>query len=60
MFGSGTNLNLNATKTIFPLAPMFHVNAWGLIYAGPMNGCKIVFTGRWLDGKSVYELMESE
>ena len=39
---------------------MFHVNAWGIPYAAAMTGAKLVFPGPALDGKSVYELLESE
>ena len=39
---------------------MFHANAWGLVYAGPMTGCKLVFPGMKMDGKSIYELLDSE
>jgi fatty-acyl-CoA synthase len=39
---------------------MFHVNAWGMPYAGAMCGAKLVLPGPALDGKSVYELMKSE
>jgi fatty-acyl-CoA synthase len=39
---------------------MFHVNAWGLPYAACMMGSKLVFPGAGLDGKSLYELFESE
>jgi fatty-acyl-CoA synthase len=39
---------------------MFHVNAWGVPYSAPMMGAKVVWPGAALDGKSVYELMESE
>ena len=39
---------------------MFHVNAWCLVFAGPMCGVKLVFPGCKLDGKSIYELSDSE
>ena len=39
---------------------MFHVNAWGLPYVACMVGAKLVFPGPWLDGKSLYDLFESE
>jgi 3-(methylthio)propionyl---CoA ligase len=39
---------------------MFHVNAWGLVYTAPMTGAKLVLPGPGLDGKSLYELFESE
>ena len=39
---------------------MFHVNAWGIPYAAPLTGAKLVFPGAALDGASLYELFESE
>jgi fatty-acyl-CoA synthase len=39
---------------------MFHVNAWGLPYAAAMTGAKLVFPGPAMDGKSIFELIESE
>ena len=42
------------------IVPMFHVNAWGIPYAAPMVGAKLVFPGPGLDGASLYELMEAE
>ena len=53
-------LNLSARDSILPVVPMFHVNAWGLPYGAAMTGAKLVFPGAALDGKSVYELIESE
>ncbi len=53
-------LNCSARDTILPVVPMFHVNAWGLPYAACMVGAKLVFPGPGLDGKSLYELFESE
>jgi len=54
------SLNCSARDTILPVVPMFHVNAWGLPYAACMTGAKLVFPGPGLDGKSLYELFESE
>lgn len=51
---------LSARDCILPVVPMFHVNAWGVPYSAPMVGAKIVFPGAALDGKSLFELMESE
>jgi fatty-acyl-CoA synthase len=39
---------------------MFHANSWGLAFACPMRGAKMVMPGAKLDGASVYELLESE
>ena len=54
------SLGVSARDSILPVVPMFHVNAWGLPYGAAMTGAKLVFPGAALDGKSVYELMESE
>ena len=54
------SLSLSARDCILPVVPMFHVNAWGIPYAAAMTGAKLVFPGAALDGKSVYELLESE
>jgi fatty-acyl-CoA synthase len=52
--------NLSSRDTLLPVVPMFHVNAWGLPYAAPLVGCKIVFPGAQLDGANLYELYEKE
>ncbi len=53
-------LNVGSFDTVLPVVPMFHVNAWGLPYSVPLSGAKMVFPGAALDGKSLYELFESE
>ena len=53
-------LGAGATDTILPVVPMFHVNSWGIVYLAPMTGAKLVLPGAGLDGKSLYELFESE
>ena len=53
-------MGISSRDVVLPVVPMFHVNAWGLPYSGPMNGAKLVFPGPGLDGKSVYELIEAE
>jgi len=51
---------LSARDSVLPVVPMFHVNAWGIPYSAAMVGCKLVFPGPALDGKSVYEMLEAE
>ncbi len=51
---------LSARDSVLPVVPMFHVNAWGIPYSAALTGCKLVFPGPALDGKSIYELMEAE
>ena len=53
-------LDCSGRDVILPVVPMFHVNAWGLPYAACMMGSKMVFPGPGLDGKSLYELFETE
>jgi len=53
-------LNMSARESVLSVVPMFHVNAWGLPYAGAMTGAKMVFPGPAMDGKSIYELIEAE
>ena len=52
--------NCGARDVILPVVPMFHVNAWGIPYLAPLNGCKLVLPGPALDAASLYELFETE
>lgn len=52
--------SMSAKDSVLPVVPMFHVNAWGIPYSAAMVGARLVFPGPALDGKSVYELIESE
>ena len=54
------SLGCSARDCILPVVPMFHVNSWGLAYACPLVGAKLVLPGAQLDGKSVYDLFEAE
>ena len=42
------------------VVPMFHVCAWGLPYACPIVGAKMVLPGAGYDPESLYELMDRE
>ncbi|MDR6860212.1 fatty-acyl-CoA synthase [Variovorax guangxiensis] len=53
-------MRISAQDSVLPVVPMFHVNAWGIPYSAALVGCKLVFPGPSLDGKSVYELIEAE
>ncbi len=53
-------MGLSARDTALPVVPMFHVNAWGLPYAAPMVGAKMVLPGPGLDGASLCELYLAE
>jgi fatty-acyl-CoA synthase len=54
-------LALSAQDVVMPVVPMFHVNAWGLAYAAPMVGAKLVLPGPKMgDGGTLQELIEKE
>ncbi len=51
---------LCSEDVILAIVPMFHANAWALTFAVPSAGAKMVMPGAGMDGKSIYELLESE
>jgi fatty-acyl-CoA synthase len=53
-------VGLRSVDAMLPIVPLFHANAWGLTFAAPMVGAKIVNPGAKLDGASVYQLLEDE
>ena len=57
---AGDALALASRDTVMPVVPMYHANAWSLIFAAPMAGAKLVLPGPKLDGASLYELIVGE
>ena len=53
-------MGLSARDTVLPVVPMFHVSAWGLPYACPLVGARMVMPGPRLDGASLYQQFERE
>ena len=53
-------LGISALDTVLPVVPMFHANAWGIAFAGPATGAKLVMPGSKMDGESIHELLETE
>lgn len=49
-----------SADTVLAVVPMFHANAWGLPFAVPAAGGKLVLPGRSNDGASLARLIESE
>lgn len=52
--------DVHSGSVILVVVPMFHANAWGTPYTGPMVGAKLVLPGPHLDGESLYRLMRDE
>ena len=55
-----TVLGPSPSEVILPVVPMFHANAWGIAFAGPASGAKLVMPGARMDGEAIYELIEKE
>ena len=53
-------MGLSASDVVLPIVPMFHANAWGIAFAAPAVGAKLVMPGQKLDGASVHALLEDE
>ncbi len=51
---------LTGEDSLLVAVPMFHANGWGLPFAAPAVGAKLVLPGRQADGASLAGLMRSE
>lgn len=51
---------ISASDAVLTVVPMFHANAWGLPFAVPAAGGKLVLPGRHNDGASLARLITSE
>jgi len=51
---------ISARDSVLAVVPMFHANAWGVPFATPAAGSKLVLPGRQLDGRSLATLINSE
>ena len=53
-------LNFSAFDVVMPCQSLYHATAWGLPFAGAINGVKFVFPGDRFDGASLQQLIVSE
>jgi 3-(methylthio)propionyl---CoA ligase len=51
---------LTASDVLLVAVPMFHANAWGLPFAAPAVGAKLVLPGRRTDGARLATVMREE
>jgi fatty-acyl-CoA synthase len=51
---------ISARDAVLVVVPMFHANAWGLPFAVPAAGGRLVLPGRWNDGASLARLIATE
>nr|WP_312845349.1 AMP-binding protein [Sphingomonas sp. TF3] len=54
------SIALTAQDVLLLCVPMFHANGWGLPFAAPAAGTKLVLPGRAIDGASLATLMRDE
>ncbi len=51
---------ISGADSVLVVVPMFHANAWGLPFAVPAVGAKLVLPGRHSDGASLARLIAAE
>jgi 3-(methylthio)propionyl---CoA ligase len=51
---------ISAGDSVLAVVPMFHANGWGLPFAVPAAGAKLVLPGRHADGASLARLITAE
>jgi fatty-acyl-CoA synthase len=57
---SGNGMGLSFTDRALAVVPMFHANAWGIPYAALMAGADLVLPDRFMDAKSMVNLIETQ
>jgi len=53
-------IGLTGSDALLVAVPMFHANGWGLPFAAPAVGAKLVLPGRHTDGASLTALIQDE
>jgi acyl-CoA synthetase (AMP-forming)/AMP-acid ligase II len=53
-------IGLTGSDVLLAAVPMFHANGWGLPFAAPAMGAKLVLPGRHTDGASLAAIMREE
>ena len=51
---------ITSRDVVLLAVPMFHANAWGIPFAAPSVGAKLVLPGRAMDGASLTKLIRDE
>jgi len=54
------NMAVTARDSVLAVVPMFHANGWGLPFAAPAAGARLVLPGRHIDGASLAALTNAE
>lgn len=51
---------ISSRDSVLVAVPMFHANGWGLPFAAPAVGARLILPGRYLDGASLAALITAE
>ncbi|KAH7624746.1 hypothetical protein Ndes2526B_g00112 [Nannochloris sp. 'desiccata'] len=51
-------LDIKTSSTFLVCVPMFHANAWGIVFAAPFVGAKLILPGPYLDGENIHKMMQ--
>lgn len=57
---AANTIALSESDSIIPIAPLFHVNGWGLPYSGWLAGSDFVMPGQWLQAEPLCDLIVTE
>lgn len=52
--------NITANDSMLMVVPMFHANSWGIAFAAPMTGSKLVLPGPHMDGANIQKIIADE
>ncbi len=58
--GLASAFGFDAFDVVMSCSSLYHATAWGLPFAAPINGCKLVFPCDRMDGASLQELIVKE
>ena len=58
--GLNSAFGFSAFDVVMPCSSLYHATAWGLPFAAPVNGCKLVLPAEKMDGASLQALITSE
>lgn len=53
-------MGVSSQSVVMLVVPMFHANAWGLVFTCPMVGAPMVNPGPQMDGASIFGLLDGE
>lgn len=53
-------VGMRGRDVVMPIVPMFHVNAWGIPYAAPLCGAKLVYMSVFTDGPTLARFLREE